>query len=77
MIFGLSIYKILGIIGLLSVSFGVIKNDGYYENFYYILGGVFLGIYSFFISEYIFLVLQIVFIMSAIYSIYKKKNVKR
>lgn len=73
----IGLYKIVGIIGLVLISWGVIKNDGYTENLFYVLGGIFMGVYSLYIGDVVFIALQIVFILSAIYAVYNyKKDVK-
>ena len=62
---------IFGIIGLLLISIGVILKNRKYQNIIYIIGGLSLLLYSYSIKSLIFIILQIVFIISAIYSIIK------
>ena len=56
-------YIIFGIIGLLLISYGVIK----FQDLEYILGGLFLLVYSISIKNYIFIILQVVFIFAALW----------
>ena len=69
-------FYILGIIGLLLIIFGVlIKNrDRKTRDAVYILGGLSLLAYSFYIRDTIFIILQIVFVLVAIYDIYLQKH---
>lgn len=68
----MDIYKIIGIVGLLLISIGVLTQKKN-EDLWYIFGGIFLLVYSVYIEDYIFIVLQIVFTLSAIYHFTKLK----
>ncbi|PLX25637.1 hypothetical protein C0580_01985 [Candidatus Parcubacteria bacterium] len=68
----MDIYKIIGIFGLLLISTGVLTQKKN-EDLWYIFGGTFLLVYSVYIEDYIFIVLQIVFTLSAIYHFTKLK----
>jgi len=74
----IDVYQILGAIGLILVSYGVIVKDRRKQDIFFIIGGIFLTLYSLSIKSYIFITLQIVFIFAAIYSIrhIKKKRKK-
>ncbi|MDD4332830.1 MAG: hypothetical protein PHT51_01845 [Patescibacteria group bacterium] len=65
------IFKLIGAFGLLVISLGIIKKDRLAQDVLYILGGVCLEIYSIFLGDYIFIILQIVFTCSAIYDLKK------
>jgi hypothetical protein len=61
----MDIYKFVGILGLVIISVGVFWQKKYIEDLLYILGGIALFVYSYHIEEWIFVVLQVVFTISA------------
>ncbi len=63
------IFKIIGALGLLLVSAGVITKNKKIADILFIIGGIFLTAYSIFIGDLIFIILQVVFILAAIYSL--------
>lgn len=69
-------FIIFGIIGLLVISFAIWLRDERKQDFYFVVGGISLLIYSISIGDIIFIILQIVFIISALIEILKlsKKN---
>jgi len=73
----INIFNIIAIIGLVSIISGTLlisskkKISRKYTYPLLILGGVFLEIYSIYIQDTIFIVLQAVFIISAIYGLIK------
>jgi len=75
-----NIYKIIAIIGLVSIIIGTlmisiekkIKRKQIYP--FLLIGGIGLAIYSFYIEDMIFIVLQIAYILIVIYDIIKLKK---
>lgn len=67
----LNLFKIIGILGLLFISTGVVITNRKKEDSLFILGGICLAVYSIYIGDLIFIVLQIVFIASAVYNLIK------
>ncbi len=63
--------KIIGILGVLLISTGIITNRKS-ENLFYIGGGLCLLVYSLYIKDSIFIILQVIFIISAIYALVKR-----
>jgi hypothetical protein len=61
-----------GIVGLLAISSGVIMHNRNLQDITYIIGGIFLEIYSIHLGEWVFIVLQLVFIVSAAYDFIKR-----
>jgi len=61
----MSLYVIFGIIGLLLISYGVLTKKRKFQDLEYIVGGLFLLVYSISIKSYIFILLQIIFILAA------------
>ncbi|MBI3631877.1 MAG: hypothetical protein HY225_00300 [Candidatus Vogelbacteria bacterium] len=70
-------YKIVGAIGLTLITAGILIKDRKKEDLLYILGGLLLEIYSIYIKDTLFITLQIIFTISAIYDYTKSKNSAR
>ncbi|MCD4704486.1 hypothetical protein K8R66_00215 [bacterium] len=69
----MNIFKIVGALGIVLISIGIIVKKRKNQNIYYILGGLCLEIYSIYIGDLIFIILQIIFILAAIYDSIKMK----
>ncbi len=67
-------FTIIGAVGLLLITAGVLLKDRKEEDWLYIAGGLCLEIYSIYLRDNIFIVLQIVFILSAAYDLFKNKK---
>jgi hypothetical protein len=67
----LNIFKIIGAVGLILISIGIINKKREIQDIYYILGGICLEIYSIHIGDIIFIILQIIFTIAGIYDFYK------
>ncbi|MDP2812808.1 MAG: hypothetical protein Q8O32_03895 [bacterium] len=61
----MDIYKFVGILGLVIISVGVFWQKKYLEYILYIIGGLALLVYSYSIGDWIFIILQVVFTISA------------
>lgn len=61
------IYKIVGIIGLLLISAGVLLKKRKMQDEFYFFGGICLLVYSISLRDLIFIILQIIFIIVAAY----------
>lgn len=70
----MEIYKIIGAGGLLLVSAAIIINKRRTQNALYILGGACLAVYSFYIGDRLFIALQIIFILAAMWDLYKHQK---
>ena len=67
----LNIFRLLGIFGLILIISGVLikKRNRKTRDYIYILGGIFLTAYSYYIKDYIFITLQIIFVIVALYDL--------
>lgn len=65
-------FKIIGVIGLLLISIGIITKKRKQQDLYYVFGGICLLIYSSYLKDIIFIILQSVFTLSAIYDLRKQ-----
>ena len=74
-----NLFYLWGIIGLILIITGVlIKNRSRkVRDIIYIFGGVALTTYSFYIKDVIFIVLQIIFILVAVYDLIKQTKNKK
>ena len=64
-------FKIIGAIGIVLISIGILLRKRKSQNVCYILGGICLEIYSIHLRDTIFMVLEGIFTLTAIFS-YKK-----
>ena len=73
----LNIYNLISITGLILIIFGVLLGPSKknirrkYAYLFLIIGGIFLEIYSIYIKDIIFIILQAFFTLSAIYGLVK------
>jgi lipid-A-disaccharide synthase-like uncharacterized protein len=70
----INIIKLIGAVGLIFISVGLLLKDRKQQDILYIVGGGCLEIYSIYAKDVIFIILQIVFILSAVYNLIKIKN---
>lgn len=75
-------FKILGILGLILIIFGTLMLSAEKlkkKNIFILLlfGGIFLLIYSAYINDLIFIILQIAYILVVVYDLIKLKTSKR
>ena len=69
-------FKLIGVLGIILISVGVVTKRRKRQDVFYILGGACLEVYSIYINDLIFAVLQIIFILSAVYD-FNKINLKQ
>ena len=67
----MSIFRVLGIVGLFLCSVGVVTRNRRRRDYIFILGGVFLEGYSWFLGDYIFMSLQVIFVLAAVWDLWK------
>ena len=65
----MELMKLFGIVGLLAITAGVLMKSRKKQDYAYICGGVLLEIYSVYIGDAIFMVLQVIFTLVALYSL--------
>jgi len=70
------IFKILGAAGLVFITIGVLAKNRVNQNIYFIVGGLLLEAYSLFLRDVIFIPLQIIFVIAAVYELYQLKKKK-
>ncbi len=67
----LPLYKIIGIVGLILITLGVLNRNRKVEDLLYVAGGLCLAVYSMTIGDLIFILLQVIFICAATYDFLK------
>jgi hypothetical protein len=67
----MDIFKVIGTFGLLLITVGIITKERRRQDVFYIIGGIGLEIYSIYLKDVIFIILQIVFILASIYDLFK------
>lgn len=67
----MDIFKIIGAAGLLLISVGIITKKREIQDVLYIIGGLCLEAYSIYLGDVIFIILQIIFTLAAIYDLIK------
>lgn len=65
----INIYEIVGIIGFIFILLGIILRKQKEEHIFFIIGGIFLIFYSYSLNSYIFVLLQISFIIASLYEL--------
>lgn len=70
----IDIFKIIGALGIILISLGIITKKRKTQDVLYILGGLCLETYSIYIGDLIFIILQIIFTLAAIYDFFQNSN---
>ena len=65
----INVYDLFGIIGVIFIVVGILVRNRKEEHMMFILGGLLLGIYSIYLKSYIFMILQIIVVLSAVYEL--------
>lgn len=65
-------FKLAGILGLLLITAGVLSKQRKRQDLFFIAGGILLEAYSLYLQDWIFGVLQIVFVLAAIWRLTRK-----
>ena len=66
-------FKIIGALGLILITIGVIVKNEKKQNWYFIVGGTCLEIYSIYIGDLIFIILQAIFTLATAYDLLRLK----
>lgn len=62
----INLFEFIGAVGLILISIGILIKKRLIQDIFYVVGGVCLEIYSIFIGNLIFIILQLIFTISAI-----------
>lgn len=68
------VWQVFGVIGLLCITAGVLLRRRQLQDEFYVAGGIGLLIYSISIQDWIFIVLQVIFILVAVYDLITGRN---
>lgn len=72
----IDVFKIIGGLGIVLVAVGILVKERKKQGVFYVLGGVCLEAYSISINDAIFMTLQAVFILAAVYDLVRKPALK-
>ncbi|MFH2028739.1 MAG: hypothetical protein ABIJ08_06380 [Nanoarchaeota archaeon] len=67
----IDLMRLIGIAGLILIIIGIMVKDRKTRDYLYIPGGICLTIYSINLKDTIFIILQVVFTIVAIYDLFK------
>lgn len=67
-------FKLIGAVGLVLISIGIITKKRLSQDVLYIVGGICLEIYSIFIGNLIFIILQLIFTISTVYDLIRLRK---
>ena len=73
----MDLFKIIGALGLLIITIGIVIKNRKTQDILYVIGGVSLEIYSIYIGDLIFIILQIIFTLAAAYDLIRLKFPKK
>ncbi|HUT96203.1 MAG TPA: hypothetical protein VMW82_01375 [Candidatus Paceibacterota bacterium] len=66
------IFTIIGILGLIFIIIGVLlQKNRKIENIFFLIGGILMLVYSIYLENTIFIILQAIFSLSAIWELIK------
>ncbi len=73
----INIFKLIGALGLIMISVGLLLKKRVHQDVLYILGGICLEMYSLYLRDTVFIVLQIVFVVNStldLFRVYKTRD---
>jgi hypothetical protein len=70
-------FPIIGAFGLMMISVGILLKNRTHQNILYILGGICLEVYSIYLQNVIFIILQFMFILAPIVDLVKRRPKKK
>lgn len=73
----LYILKLIGALGIILIAIGIVTKNRKKQDVFYISGGICLEIYSLYIKDIIFIILQIIFTLAAVYDFTKLTKTKK
>jgi len=68
------IFKVVGILGLVFIIVGEILRRKKQQDLVFVAGGLLLCAYSIYLNDLVFIILQIVFVLVALYDYFKKRT---
>jgi hypothetical protein len=71
------LFKLIGALGLVFITIGVLTKKRLKEDELFIIGGVLLEAYAIYLKDPIYIPLQLIFIAASVYGICEIKKAKR
>lgn len=67
-------FQLVGAAGIIFISIGILIKKRKKQDYFYILGGLCLEAYSIHLGDIIFIILQIIFTLTAVFDYFKSDN---
>ena len=71
------LYKLIGALGLVFITIGVLTKRRLKEDVLFIIGGLLLEVYAIYLKDIIYIPLQLIFVAASVYGIYQLKKTKK
>lgn len=71
------IFKFIGAFGVLLISAGIVNKKRKTQDLLDIAGGLCLAVYSIYVGDVIFIILEIIFTLTAFYDFLKRKGLHK
>ncbi len=71
------VYKFIGALGLIFICLGILTKKRKQQDWFYIVGGICLEVYSLYLGDLIFMVLQVLFVLVAVYDLNHIPKIKK
>jgi len=72
----IDIFKFIGVLGIILITAGIVLKKRKKQDIFFIAGGICLEIYSIYINDMIFIILQIIFTLAAVYDFIRNTTKK-
>ncbi|MFA6325299.1 MAG: hypothetical protein WCX46_03690 [Candidatus Paceibacterota bacterium] len=73
--YSINIFKLIGGLGIILISIGILIRKKKKEDIFFIIGGICLELYLIYINDLIFIILQAIFILTALYDLTRKNKI--
>ena len=71
------IFKAIGALGIILIASGIVIKKRRRQDAFFLAGGVCAEAYSIYIGDAIFIVLEFIFTLAAVYDLYKNRHSKK
>lgn len=72
----IDLFSLVGAVGLALISLGIITKKRDFQNLFYIFGGLLLEAYSIYIGNWVFIILQAIFVIAAVFDLVKNNKTR-
>ncbi len=68
------VFKLIGALGLVFITIGVVEKNRIRQNIYFIIGGLLLEAYAVYLKDVIYIPLQLIFVAASLYELHHLKT---